>query len=85
MMPEKITMPIAARVSAPAPKDSMSGMAPAAVVMAVMRMGRRRVAEAWMMASIFDRPLSWRWLANSTMRMPFLETSPTSVMRPTWL
>ena len=33
----------------------------------------------------FALPASCSLLANSTMRMPFFATRPTSVMRPTWL
>jgi hypothetical protein len=36
------------------------------------------------MADILSWPRSCNLLANSTMRMPFLATSPTSVTSPTW-
>jgi hypothetical protein len=32
-----------------------------------------------------ERPCSLRWLANSTMRMPFFVTRPMSMMMPIWL
>ena len=33
----------------------------------------------------FEAPVSCRWLANWTIRMPFLAIRPTSVIKPTWL
>jgi len=49
----------------------------------VMRMGRSRVTAASRTAATLSTPCSWSRLANSTMRMPFLATSPTSVTSPT--
>ena len=51
----------------------------------VIRIGRRRCSEASSMARILSSPASCFWLANSTIRMPFLATSPISMMMPIWL
>jgi hypothetical protein len=51
----------------------------------VMRMGRKREMAASSAASILERPAALRWLANSTMRMPFLVTMPMSMKIPIWL
>ena len=53
------------------------------VALLVIKMGRNRVSEASRMASILDLPCSCSLFANSTMRIPFLETTPTSVTNPT--
>jgi len=51
----------------------------------VIRIGRRRCNAASSMACILPSPASCFWLANSTIRMPFLATSPMSMMIPIWL
>ena len=85
IMPVTSTMPMLLRAPAPGPVASTSGKWPAIVATEVIRIGRRRVPAASMTASSLVLPRSWSLLANSTIRMPFLETSPTSVIRPTWL
>ena len=51
----------------------------------VIRIGRSRISPAWSMASCADAPFARCWLANSTSRIEFLVTSPTSSTRPIWL
>ena len=61
------------------------GEAVETVAAEVIRIGRSRVIAASRTAAALECPCSWRWLANSTMRMPFLATRPTSMIRPIWL
>ena len=49
----------------------------------VIKIGRSRVAAPSTMAWNLSRPCSCNVLANSTMRMPFFDTNPTSVTNPT--
>ena len=56
--PPMTTMPIAARLSAPAPVASTSGTAPRMVETTVMTIGRRRIADASSTASRIERPSS---------------------------
>ena len=81
-MPPTITQPIWVRVSAPAPVASARGMAPSTMAPVVIRMGRSRWAEALTSASTISMPSSRSWLVNSTIRMPCLVISPTSVISP---
>ncbi len=83
--PNSRVMPSTLRVSAPAPNEMTSGTAPASVVMVVMMIGRKRTAEASVIASSTDLPWSRSWLANSTISMPFLAARPISITMPIWL
>ena len=56
---------------------------PAPIAKVVMRIGRKRVSAASRRAAWNSTPLSRSWLANSTMRMPFLAARPMMVTRPT--
>ncbi len=47
--------------------------------------GLRRTADASSRASRNAFPWSRSWLVNSTIRIPFLAASPTSMMSPIWL
>ncbi|MNE78924.1 hypothetical protein D3C80_1753690 [compost metagenome] len=80
-----MTQPSAMRASAPAPCASTSGTPPRMVAIIVIMTGRRRMLVAFSMASRTVAPWSRRWLANSTMRMPFFAITPTSNTRPIWL
>ena len=84
-MPPTSTKPMEFLAWAPAPLTSVRGKWPAIVAPVVIRIGRRRVMAAVRTASRLARPCRCRLLANSTMRMPFLDTSPTRVTSPTWL
>ena len=81
-MPPTMTQPICWRLSAPAPVASASGTAPSTMAPVVIRMGRRRSAADSVTASMTLLPCWRSWLANSTIRMPCLVISPTSVMSP---
>ncbi len=74
--------PMGTRVSAPSPRASATGIMPAIMATVVMRMGRRRMGPASSSASRVDLPAARSWLVNSTSRMPFLVTSPISMMKP---
>jgi hypothetical protein len=82
VMPPTMTQPICWRLSAPAPLASANGSAPRTMAPVVIRMGRRRKADASTTASITDLPCWRSWLLNSTIRMPCLVMSPISVIRP---
>ena len=47
-------------------------------------MGLKRDSAAPVAASMAERPASIRWLAKSTIRMPFLAAKPIKVTKPTW-
>ncbi|MCW0450776.1 hypothetical protein NB706_003610 [Xanthomonas sacchari] len=83
--PKITTMPMVARLADPGPPATTNGIAPTTVASEVIRIGRRRTAEASTIASRTLRPASRNWLANSTIRMPFLAASPTSITMPIWL
>ena len=84
-MPKKTAVPMDTRISAPAPWESMSGMTPNVNAKEVIRIGRSRRREASMAASVRFRPASCNCLANSTMRMAFLQANPISTTSPIWV
>ena len=43
----------------------------------VIRIGRKRDTAESSIASRMDKPANLRWLANSTIKIPFFETNPT--------
>ena len=61
------------------------GRMPNIVAKLVIKIGRKRDTADSRMASSNDNPASFLWLANSTIRIPFFETNPTSMMIPIWL
>ena len=81
-MPENTAMPMAWRISLPAPLAVTSGITPMMKAKEVIRMGRKRNRQASIAASIGASPCSTRSLANSTIRMAFLQAKPTSTMKP---
>ena len=56
---------------------------PQIVAALVISTGRSRIRAASRTALTLGRPVRWSSFANWTMRMPFFETSPMSVTRPT--
>ena len=84
-MPENTAMPMAWRISAPAPCATTSGNTPAMNAMLVIKMGRKRSRQAAMAASKGLSPSSCLRLANSTMRIAFLQARPTSTIKPIWV
>ena len=75
-----------ARAGARAASRRRAASGPTTVAAVVIRIGRSRVAGGLDHGLRACRgPVSCRWLANSTIRMPFFATRPTSVIRPTWL
>ncbi len=69
----------------PAPPVRISGRPPRMVAIIVITTGRSRMTLALRIASRTDWPWSRSWLANSTIRMPFLAIRPTSRISPIWL
>ena len=82
IMPPTTAIPIAIRPCAPSPEAYTSGTNPKIVEILVIRIGRRRCVEAERIASAMLSPASWRWLANSTIKIPFFATRPISMMIP---
>ena len=85
VMPEAITTPIEKREAAPGPLASSSGNIANTSAAVVISTGRRRMPVASSIASRLLRPCSCNLFANSTIRMPCLAITPTSVTRPTWV
>jgi pilus assembly protein CpaC len=50
----------------------------------VMTIGRKRVSAASIAAPAMSRPRALSWLANSTIKIPFLLARPISITKPTW-
>jgi len=69
--------------AAPAPDANTRGITPSTMAAVVIKIGRRRVAEACSIASRLLFPSRCKSLANCTMRMPCLLMRPISVTRPT--
>ena len=67
------------------PRASTMGKAPKMVAMLVIKMGLKRWVDASRTASKMLRPSSCFWLANSTIKIPFLVTMPTNTIIPIWL
>ncbi|MNI70770.1 hypothetical protein D3C73_1266020 [compost metagenome] len=84
-VPPTITVPILILLFAAAPKASAIGKAPMAIAKLVIKIGRKRETAASLMASGMAMPFSLSWLANSTIKIPFLVTRPMSIMVPIWL
>lgn len=83
-VPPSTAVPMAWRLAAPGPVPSASGSTPKPKASEVIRMGRRRRRTASSVASKMLRPWSCSCTANSTIRMAFLDASPTVVNSPTW-
>ena len=81
IIPLNTAMPMAWRISEPAPLPKISGVTPAMKAIEVIRMGRSRMRQAWITASSTFSPASSISLANSTMRMAFLHARPTSTTK----
>ena len=61
------------------------GNAPNIMASDVISIGRKRCVAAVIAASSLDKPLSFKWFANSTISIPFLVINPTKVIIPIWL
>ena len=84
-MPANTAMPMASRISAPAPKENTSGNTPAMKAIDVIRIGRSLSRAASLAASTTPMPRISSSRANSTIRMAFLHASPTRTMKPIWV
>ena len=83
-MPPSTPVPIARCAPEPAPEAMASGSTPRPKASDVMMIGRRRSLTAAIVASISPAPFSRFSLANSTIRIAFLEVRPTVVSIATW-
>ena len=83
-MPKKTPVPMPWRLADPGPLAKTSGSMPRIKASEVMTMGRKRRRAARMTAVRMSRPFSTSSLANSTIRMAFLATRPTSITSPIW-
>ena len=81
--PPAAEAPMVLLASAPAPVARSSGIMPAMKANDVIKIGRNRAFAPSIAASKIDMPWSCFWVANSTMRIAFLPSNPTSMMRPT--
>ena len=84
---DTVNPPITARasgrlVSLPSPIPSAIGIKPTIVATVVIRIGRRRVRPASMVASSSGLPRPRSTLAKSTSSTPFDTTMPTIMMMP---
>lgn len=82
IIPPTTAIPIAIRPCAPSPEAYTNGTNPRIVEILVIRIGRKRCVEAERIASVIPWPASCRWLANSTIKIPFFATKPISMMIP---
>lgn len=83
-MPKKTPVPIPWRLAEPGPEAKTSGSMPRMKASEVITMGRKRSRAAVSAAETTSRPFSTSSLANSTIRMAFLATRPTSITSPIW-
>ena len=78
-----MVMPSGWRISTPAPVASISGSAPKMAAMVVIMMGRKRVRQAWKIASRGASPcVRSASSAKSTIMMAFFLTMPISRNTP---
>ena len=83
--PPITAIPIETRLSDPAPSASAIGRTPRTVDKLVIKIGLKRAFAAPTIESLILIPVALRWLANSTIRIPFLDTNPMSIIIPIWL
>jgi hypothetical protein len=77
-----MTFAMLARAAAPGPCPSAIGTIAATSITVVIRIGRRRVWFASMIASVLGLPRARSWFVASTWRMPFFFTIPISMNSP---
>ncbi|SVK02842.1 Uncharacterised protein [Acinetobacter baumannii] len=82
IMPKNTATPIACRISEPAPVEVTSGTTPIINAIEVIKIGRKRRRLASTAALKAVAPCISSSLANSTIKMAFLQASPTSTIRP---
>ena len=83
-MPPTVPTPTEMLPLAPTPCANISGNMPKIIVSEVIKIGRKRIRDASMVASMRSPPLSCNSLANSTIRMAFFADRPMVASRPTW-
>ena len=76
---------MARRISLPAPEPRISGITPAQNAIDVIKIGRKRRAQASFTASYAEWPASSNSLANSTIKIAFLQAKPTNTTNATWV
>ena len=80
-----MTTPIVVLDSWPAPVLKISGIAPTIVDKAVIITGRTRFSQLLINALLILKPCFINWLANSTIKIPFLAEIPNKIIIPIWL
>ena len=83
-IPDTKTIPILFLALAPAPVAKINGKCPTTVAKLVISIGLNLLIDALVIASSLEKPCSFKTFANSTIKIPFLDTRPTSVTKPTW-
>lgn len=84
-MPNTTAVPSAIRDWAPAPVANSIGRTPNTNANAVIMIGRKRMLPASVAACLTLRPVLWKSLAYSTIRMAFLAARPSSRIIPIWV
>ena len=84
-IPAKTAMPIARRISNPAPDANTSGSTPMMNAAEVISTGRSRTRHASRIAVMRSSPLSSRYFANSTIKIAFLHASPDKTRKLIWV
>ena len=80
--PPTTTIPRDVRLPEEVPSDNAMGNVPKIMARVVIRMGLNRDAAAVKTASRTFIPSAFRWLANSTIRIPFFVIKPMSMIMP---
>ena len=83
-MPQKVVIPIACRLPAPAPEAKTIGNTPITNESAVIMTERNRSRMPFRAASLTDCPASRSCFEYSTIRIAVLAVSPISIRSPSW-
>ena len=83
-IPPTAVVPMVRFPIAPGPVATTNGRRPAMKAKEVIRIGRKRNFPPSMAASWRLRPSRRRCTANSTIKIAFLPSRPTSMTRPIW-
>ena len=83
-IPKNTPVPMSRLAAEPGPEASTRGTSPSMNASDVITIGRKRNRAAVRAACTTSTPLSTSSFANSTIRMAFFATSPTSITRPIW-
>ena len=81
-MPKNTPTPMPCRLAEPGPDDNTSGNNPRIKASEVMTIGLKRSFDAVTAAVTASTPLLISTLANSTIKIAFFATRPTSITNP---